>query len=417
MVRSLASIAVLSAHAAPTKLILFTPDILWQRYQEGQAYNAARRAEHDSHALLFGDKIMRYAAFTIGDKPSKGYPLYIALHGGGGAPPSSNDSQWKHMHIYYRDSVKNGIYVAPRGVTDTWDLHFQPESYVLLERLIENMVLYENADPDRVYLLGFSAGGDGVYQLTPRLADRFAAANMSAGHPNGTNLVNLASVPLLLQVGENDSAYHRNTVTAEYNDKLNALAASGNGEYVHEAFIHAGRPHNFLDNDASERPRMVLANPHAWLTEGNRFSHSNKQANTNAIRWLEQHTRNPYPERVVWDLTTRAQRESNGLWYWLDIGKHTRESLGTDTIVTSYDSARNAIVVEQARTYLRILVNSAMVDLDKSVLVEVGGQILNLQVTPSKRVQEETLLERGDPRYVFAARITLMQYAAGWHAE
>ena len=50
---------------------------------------------------------------------------------------------------------------------------------------------------------------------------------------DGVNLANLASMPLLLQVGENDDEYHRNTVTAEYNDKLNALAASSNGGYVH----------------------------------------------------------------------------------------------------------------------------------------------------------------------------------------
>ncbi len=43
-------------------------------------------------------------------------------------------------------------------------------SYPLYERLIEAMIVLYNADPDRVYLLGFSAGGDGVYQVAPRLA-------------------------------------------------------------------------------------------------------------------------------------------------------------------------------------------------------------------------------------------------------
>ena len=77
------------------------------------------------------------------------------------------------------EADENGIYVSVRGVSNTWDLHFQEETYPLLDALITNLTVTDHADPNRVYLLGFSAGGDGVYQLAPRLADRFAAVNMS----------------------------------------------------------------------------------------------------------------------------------------------------------------------------------------------------------------------------------------------
>ena len=53
------------------------------------------------------------------------------------------------------------------------------------------MIVYEGVDPNRVYLTGFSAGGDGVYQITARMNDRFAATNMSAGHHNWVNFENL----------------------------------------------------------------------------------------------------------------------------------------------------------------------------------------------------------------------------------
>ena len=76
-------------------------------------------------------------------------------------------------------------------VRDTWDCHFNPESYPLYDRLIENLIAFYDVDPNRVYLMGFSAGGDGVYGVTSKMADRFAAANMSAGHPNGLPLWNL----------------------------------------------------------------------------------------------------------------------------------------------------------------------------------------------------------------------------------
>lgn len=75
---------------------------------------------------------MKYTVSVIGEPEENGYPVYIALHGGGGAPRELNDSQWEHMQIYYRDSVKCGICVAPRGVRDTWNTHFNDESYFLL---------------------------------------------------------------------------------------------------------------------------------------------------------------------------------------------------------------------------------------------------------------------------------------------
>jgi predicted esterase len=387
------------------------PNDLWQRYQSAQRHTP-RHTEHQQSAVKIGDKTMRYAAFTIGEAPAHGYPLYIALHGGGSAPPSLNDSQWDHMKRYYRDSVQQGVYVAPRGISDTWDLHFQPASYALMERLIENMVLFENVDPDRVYLTGFSAGGDGVYQLTPRLADRLAAANMSAGHPNGVNFVNLASTPFCVQVGERDSAYNRNHVTAETNDKLDKLADSNPGFYEHQAFVHKGRPHNFADNDPGQNSYLVMDSPHKWLIDNDTSAHG---ANTNAVAWLNQYTRNPLPERVVWDLTTRAQRQTSGQWYWLDIGNETAETLGTDTIVASYDPVLNMVIVDQAKKSLRVLLNDQMLDLDETVHVLVNDQHIDVPVKRSEAMQEATLEQRTDPRWIFSAAIDLVEDAQGWH--
>ena len=96
---------------------------------------------------------MRYFACRIGKKPKDGYPLYIALHGGGSAPRAVNDRGWEHMKIYYRRSVKNGVYAATRGIVDRWNMHFQAESYVMYDRLIENMIVFGDVDPNRVYLV------------------------------------------------------------------------------------------------------------------------------------------------------------------------------------------------------------------------------------------------------------------------
>ena len=186
-------------------------------------YKAERKAAWDEHVraireagvmeselaqgrMNFGDVSMRIGVFVVGEKPEGGYPLYIALHGGGADDtPDLNDWQWDIMKDYYRYCLDCGVYVAARGVRDTWDTHFNPESYPLYDRLISYMILSYDVNPNKVYIEGFSAGGDGVYAITSRMADRFAAANMSSGHPNYVSLDNLYNDGLALMCNHSHS--------------------------------------------------------------------------------------------------------------------------------------------------------------------------------------------------------------------
>ena len=135
---------------------------------------------------------------------------------------------------------EEGVYLVPRAPTNSWDLWHQPHIDVLLDRLIADLIVVENVDPDRVYLLGYSAGGDGVYQLAPRLADILAAASMMAGHPNDACAKGLRNIAFMLHVGANDSAYNRNRVAREWAAQLEQLRAEDSEGYVHSAHIHAG---------------------------------------------------------------------------------------------------------------------------------------------------------------------------------
>ena len=47
---------------------------------------------------------MHYFIYAAdGDKPEDGYPLYIALHGGGAS--QKNDAQWDAMKSYYLENL------------------------------------------------------------------------------------------------------------------------------------------------------------------------------------------------------------------------------------------------------------------------------------------------------------------------
>jgi dienelactone hydrolase len=391
-----------------------TAAAVWRAYQREQSQNPKRSEADRLQVVHHGDKTMRYDASIIGQPSIAGYPLYIALHGGGTAQPSVNDSQWEHMKIYYKSSIQNGIYVAPRAISDTWDMHFQPDSYHLYKQLIAQMVLLHQADPDRVYLLGFSAGGDGVYQAVPRISDRLAAANMSAGHPNGVSLTNIQHVPLLLQVGEEDRAYKRNRVTAEYDAKIAALNAADPASYQHETFIHAGKGHNFYDNDPRQTQQPIIANPQAWLRNEERVITSR---NTNAVAWLAQFSRDPLPITLVWDLSTVVENSENdgpSQHYWLDIGHHTAQSLGTQQLRACIDAAHNTIYVEGAKTYLKIWLNSTMLDLDTSVRIVLGGEAKELRLEANLKHQVQSVLTRDDPRMIFDTAVVLHQTPRGW---
>ncbi len=399
---------------------------IWLKYQNTVKADTARIKEFEDKGLLFADKKMRFSESKKGQKPDSGYPFYIALHGGGAAGTWTNDSQWEAMKSYYLSGVSTGIYSATRGVTDTWNLHFVDESYPLYDELIQMMIATRDVDPNRVYVLGFSAGGDGVYQIAPRMADRFAAANMSAGHHNWIKFDNLYQTPFLMQVGQNDTAYKRNTVAAENDITLDQLAAE-RGSYIHDVYVHYKGSHNsWRDNDGSGNPQRILKNPELWLSAQNEETITK---DTNAIHWLDQFTRNPYPSSLIWDPKTNAKRfrtaggryltaenetnlsRPNQLFYWLDI---TGSDLSQESIriKASYDRATNQINLSgiEGLKRIRVLLRQEMLDLDQAILVTVDGQTLDsVRVVPNLSTMTRTLLERGDPSYQFDAEIILEQ--------
>lgn len=401
--------------------------------------------------LSHGDKQLRYFKETFGEPDESGrYPLYITLHGGGGGTEELNNDQWVNMFYYYRDSVKNGIYIAVRGVSDTWDLHFREETYPLLDALITNMIVTEHADPNRVYLLGFSAGGDGVYQLSPRMADRFAAVNMSSGHPNGVSLLNLANCPICLQTGIRDyydEDAKRSLRCAEFEKTLNDYQNEYGFGYEHQVWIHVPEGHNYNDFEDSES--TVLADPTAfaereeaedmlnamlqvleeklqadntatlsyWLDGQDKafdeamtalvrdqFGLELVEANTNAIRWVSQYVRESVSPEVVWDLGTRAGSREIDSWYWLEADP----SVNAGIIRASFDSESNAFTVmpdEAVNGDFAILFLAGMVDTGRPVKVITPEGEYTLQVNPSEEMARESFLKQMDPDRICVGKI------------
>ena len=131
-----------------------------------------RKEEMQNQSIALGGKTLRWLEKTFGEAPADGRSLWISLHGGGGAPAAVNDGQWRNqIHLY---EPAEGIYIAPRAPTDTWNLWHEGHIDPMFQRLIENFAVLRGVNPDRIYLMGYSAGGtaSGSSRRAWRIASR-----------------------------------------------------------------------------------------------------------------------------------------------------------------------------------------------------------------------------------------------------
>lgn len=285
---------------------------------------------------------MKYAFRTFGERAG-GRSLWISLHGGGSMPADVNDGQWRNQQRLYRPA--EGVYLAPRAPTDAWNMWHQPHMDGLLDRLIATMVATEGVDPDRVYLTGYSAGGDGVFRLAPRLADRFAAAAMMAGHPGEASPTNLRNLPFAIYMGGKDAAFERNARAAEWKESLGRLAAADPGGYAHRVEILADKGHWMDGEDAA------------------------------ALPWMAERTRNVRPAKVVWRQDGRGAD-----FYWLGVDA---PRAGATVVAEARDRRTVSVQVgEGPLGRLRLRLDDGLVDLDRELTVEVAGRTAFRGVVP-----------------------------------
>jgi hypothetical protein len=297
----------------------------------------SRAQEMDAKVIQIGDLKMPIWWTVFGDKPVTGRSLFISMHGGGGAPPRVNQQQWENQKKLYQ--LSEGIYVAPRAPTDTWDLWHQSHIDAFFDRLIENFVCIHDVDPNRVYLMGYSAGGDGVYQVAPRMADRFAAAAMMAGHPNETSPLGLRNLPFAIHMGEKDAAYNRNKVAVEWSEKLSELRKQDTNGYEHVVKLHEGKQH-WMDRQDAE-----------------------------AIPWMTKYVRRPFPDRIVW----KQDDVRHSRFYWLASDasdKHDR------ALVRAHRIGQTIHIDYSDLPQLRVLLSDSFINLDEPIVVSYQSKQL-----------------------------------------
>jgi hypothetical protein len=330
-----------------------------------------RQKEWDDKAITIGSHTMKLLTKTFGKKPRNGWNLFISMHGGGSDPTGQvNDQQWENQIKLYQPA--NSLYVCPRAPTNTWNLWHEAHIDPLFTRLIEDAIVLAGVDPNHVYLMGYSAGGDGTYALAPRMADSLAAASMMAGHPNDTSPLGLRDLPFTIHVGALDNGYHRNDVAVEWGKKLDALQKDDPKGYIHEVHLHEGRAHWMNLEDAV------------------------------AVDWMLKYTRNPLPDKVVWK---QSNDTTHDRFYWLAT-PHDQAKKG-QMIVASREGQTITIEKTEGVKTVIIMLNDQMLNMDQPVHVKVDDKDITTTVSRTIENLQKTLSGRGDPDLMFSGMITV----------
>lgn len=343
------------AEATKTELIKTWKEELKEKLRTTNTFNC----------VVQGDLKMKYSAQVFGEKPADGRSLWISMHGGGNAPTSLNDSQWENQKRLYQPA--EGVYVCPRAPWDDWDMWFKNPIDKMFEELIQTMMLYYDVNPDKVYLMGYSAGGDGVWRMAPRMADHWAAASMMSGHPGDVSLLGVRNLPFMLWCGGEDAAYNRNKEVALRGVEMDSLQRSDPEGYVHETHIVAGKPH--------------------WMDLEDKA----------ALPWMAKYKRNPYPKTVVWCQGDNGRAQ----FYWL--GVPTAETKKGNVMRASINN--NVVTITKCDySQVTIYLNDQLANLDKAVKVVYKKKTLFKGKIPRTAENlQKSLEERGDPSYCFPA--------------
>lgn len=332
----------------------------------GEQLKKERAKDLDEKRIILGDKTLRFEYKTFGEEPEGGHSLYISMHGGGGTTAAVNDQQWKNQISLYKP--EEGYYLAPRAATNTWNLWHEAHIDPMFDQLIENFVVLKGVNPNKVYLTGYSAGGDGTYQLAPRMADRWAAAAMMAGHPNDAKPDNLYNLPFFIQCGGKDKAYDRNKIAQQWGEKLDELEKQHPGHYPHKWIVYPEHGH--------------------WM----------KLECKQAIPWMAKYTRNPWPKTIVWTQDDITQNR----FYWL-----SNEAPKKDQSITAKLAGQTITLDSDNIPAITLRLSDHLLDLDKEIIVKNGkGEILFQGTVPrTKEAIETSLKERFDPSSVATASL------------
>jgi hypothetical protein len=349
----------------------------WEAYRSAPIHDPLKQ-DFEAKQVRFEKHLSAYTVKTVGARPTNGWALFIAMHGGGGAPKQVNDSQWRVMQSYYRDHPEAGgyIYVALRAPNDTWNGFYDVYVYPLIANLIKQFALFGDVDVNKVFIMGYSHGGYGAYAIGPKMPDHFAAihASAAAATDGESTARTLRNTIFTVMVGEKDTMYGRYERNKKFAAEIEQLRGERKDIYpvhieIKEGFGHGGLP----DRDK--------------------------------IKSMYPAVRNPVPRELTWLLTDKVITD----FFWLHVPQPTKKQ---EISATCRDN-RLVVTANTNVTALTVFLDQRLVDFSRPVEIELNGKTTSHRVSPDLQTLCETLLRRGDAELAFTARIGIRRSENG----
>ena len=342
-------------------------ELVWQSLKAHD--QKSLQADHSANRVRAGGKESPFTVREVGAKPADGWPLVIAMHGGGGVPKEVNDSQWRHMQVYYKDHPEAGgyLYCALRAPTDDWNGFYTDYFYPVIEKLIRQFVVCSEVNPERVIAIGYSHGGYGAFAVGPKMPHRFAAVHASAAAPTPGQSVadGLHSLHFSFMVGGEDTAYGRRERCEQFQEQLTSLKRLDLDRY----------PTTFT---------LVEGNGHGGLPD--------RDLLTGLL-----HFRRRAPTKLNWQLTDGVIQDH----YWL----HVKDPTPGHQFAGALDADGGLKVISPAAVDL--FLDARLVDMNRLLSVEHvlrvadGASVTKAgqyKPSPSLRTLCQTMQDRGDPK-------------------
>jgi hypothetical protein len=361
--------------AAQTKLAALPASasaraLAWQSYKASPQH-AKLAEEWQQKSVSTADRTSPYLWRTVGTKPSDGWALVIAMHGGGGVPKELNDREWDYMYrAYYHEHPEAGgyVYLALRAPNDAWNGFYDDSICPLVENLIKQFVLFADVNPDKVYTLGASHGGYGAFVIGPKIPYRFAAVHASASAPSGgeTRGENLRNVRFTFMVGEKDTDYGRAGLCQKFALQVEEWRKQYGG-FPGELELEKGTGHFVPDHDK--------------LAEMLKFQ------------------RDAWPKSLVWTQSDSVLPR----FYWIEASHPTSDG-HIEASVTG-----NTITIKATKQdRIGLWLDQSLIDLKKPVMVEVvGGKRQVYRLKPNLETYCLGLDQTADPHLAAPVRISV----------